>query len=316
MFANNTTKRKDLFITSKVWSTFHKRSAVVEALKLSLNNLGLDYLDLALIHWPIALKSGTGYLWPLDENNMTLDEDISVVETWKGMEDAYRLGLAKSIGVSNFNSEQLSRVLKHSFIKPVVNQFETHPYLSQEKLVQFCHNNSIQVIAYCPIGKADKGLLNEPILTTIAAKNNKTVPQLAHSERHYLQIPSVNLVDGHKIPTIGLGTYDLTNQQEVMDRILNDAYDLGYRHIDTAYVYQNEELIGRSLAKMFAANKTRREDLFITSKVWNVFHKRSQVVEAMKLSLNMLGVDYLDLSLVHWPLAFRSGTGFLRPLDE
>ncbi|CAG2113972.1 unnamed protein product [Medioppia subpectinata] len=131
-----------------------------------------------------------------------------------------------------------------------------------------------------------------------------------------VQIPSVNLVDGHKIPTIGLGTYDLTNQQEVMDRILNDAYDLGYRHIDTAYVYQNEELIGRSLAKMFAANKTRREDLFITSKVWNVFHKRSQVVEAMKLSLNMLGVDYLDLSLVHWPLAFRSGTGFLRPLDE
>ena len=122
MFANNKTKREDLFITSKVWSTFHKRSQVVEALKLSLNNLGLDYLDLALIHWPIALKSGTGYLWPLDENNMTLDEDISVVETWKGMEDAYRLGLAKSIGVSNFNSEQLGRVLKHSFIKPVVNQ--------------------------------------------------------------------------------------------------------------------------------------------------------------------------------------------------
>ncbi|XP_054162256.1 1,5-anhydro-D-fructose reductase-like [Oppia nitens] len=178
IFANNKTKREDLFITSKVWSTYHKRSAVAEALKLSLNNLGLDYLDLALIHWPIAVRSGTGYLWPLDENNQTLDDDISVVETWKGMEDAYRLGLAKSIGVSNFNSEQLSRVLKHTFIKPVVNQFEIHPYLSQEKLVEFCHNNSIQVIAYCPIGKAHKGLLNEPILTTIASNNNKTVPQV------------------------------------------------------------------------------------------------------------------------------------------
>ena len=95
---------------------------MVEAIKLSLNNLGLDYLDLALIHWPLALKPGTGYLWPLDENNKTQDVNISVVETWKGMEDAHRLGLARSIGVSNFNSEQLTRVMKQAWMKPVVNQ--------------------------------------------------------------------------------------------------------------------------------------------------------------------------------------------------
>ncbi|CAG2179597.1 unnamed protein product, partial [Oppiella nova] len=132
----------------------------------------------------------------------------------------------------------------------------------------------------------------------------------------YTQIPSINLVDGRKIPIIGLGTYALTDQQEVMDRVINDAFDIGYRHIDTAYVYQNEELIGRTLKKMFESNKTKREDLFITSKVWNTYHKRSQVVEAMKFSLNMLGIEYLDLALVHWPVAWRSGTGSLRPLDQ
>src|SRR6185437_13864178 len=116
------TKREDLFITSKVWNTYHKRSQVVEAMKLSLNMLGIEYLDLALVHWPVAWRSGTGSLRPLDQNNKTLNVDISVVETWKGMEDAYKLGLTKSIGVSNFNSEQLGRVLKESFIKPAVNQ--------------------------------------------------------------------------------------------------------------------------------------------------------------------------------------------------
>ena len=121
-FNSNKISRKDIFITSKVWHTYHKRSAVVEALKLSLNNLRLDYLDLALIHWPIALKPGRGYLVPLNENNQTIDDDTDVVETWKGMEDAHRLGLAKSIGVSNFNSMQLDRVLKSTFLKPVVNQ--------------------------------------------------------------------------------------------------------------------------------------------------------------------------------------------------
>ena len=122
VFETNKTKREDLFITSKVWNTYHKRSSVVEAMKLSLNNLGLDYLDLALVHWPIALRPGTGITRDLDQNNQTYDVDISVVEAWRGMEDAFKLGLAKSIGVSNFNSEQLTRILKQTAIKPVINQ--------------------------------------------------------------------------------------------------------------------------------------------------------------------------------------------------
>ncbi|XP_054161903.1 1,5-anhydro-D-fructose reductase-like [Oppia nitens] len=178
IFQNNKTKRDDLFITSKVWNTYHKREQVVEAMKLSMNMLGVDYLDLALVHWPLAYRSGTGSLRPLNANNMTDDINISVVETWKGMEDAYKLGLAKSIGVSNFNSQQLTLILKEAFLKPVINQIEVHPYLSQEKLVEFCKSNSISVTAYCPLGKATKEILNDPVLTDIATNNNKTVAQV------------------------------------------------------------------------------------------------------------------------------------------
>src|SRR5690349_17754355 len=101
-----------------------------------------------------------------------------------------------------------------------------------------------------------------------------------------------------------------------MDRVISDAIDVGYRAIDTAYSYQNEALIGKSLKKLMDNNRVNRTDLYITSKVWSTFHKRSAVVNALKLSLNNLGLDYLDLALVHWPYSLKSGTGFLKPMDE
>ena len=121
LYAQNKVKRSDIFVTSKVWNTFHRRSKVIEGLKQSLKDLQLDYLDLGLVHWPMAYKEGQEN-HPKHANGSTIDMDISVVETWRGMEDAYKMGLVKSIGVSNFNSEQLTRVLKQTFIKPVVNQ--------------------------------------------------------------------------------------------------------------------------------------------------------------------------------------------------
>ena len=122
MMSNNTIKRDDIFITSKVWSTFHSRPKVVEAIRMSLSKLDLDYLDLALIHWPMAYIENTTELVPKHLNGSTIDVNISVIETWKGMEDAFYLGLTKRIGVSNFNSNQLTRIMKEARIKPVVNQ--------------------------------------------------------------------------------------------------------------------------------------------------------------------------------------------------
>jgi diketogulonate reductase-like aldo/keto reductase len=124
LIAQNRIKREDVFITSKVWNNFHSRPLVVEGLKLSLKNLGLEYLDLALVHWPTGFKEGNDPFPKFSNGSIiprTWQKD-AYLETWKGMEDALKLGLTKSIGVSNFNSVQLKRVLDEGEIKPVVNQ--------------------------------------------------------------------------------------------------------------------------------------------------------------------------------------------------
>lgn len=139
-----TVKREDLFITSKLWNTFHHPNDVIEALETSLNNLGLSYLDLYLMHWPFAFKVCTNKvrlvlsvitqfclfflkahrgLIPLDlDARIISDERIDFVHTWRAMEELQRMGLVKSIGVCNFNEQQIERLLKYALITPVVNQ--------------------------------------------------------------------------------------------------------------------------------------------------------------------------------------------------
>lgn len=118
---DGTVKREDLFVVSKLWNTFHEREKVVPTCKKSLENFGLDYLDLYLIHWPVAqkLKGELNVSFPF-QNAEGFDYDY--VDTWKGMEDCVRAGLAKSIGLSNFNSKQTERVLEAATIKPAINQ--------------------------------------------------------------------------------------------------------------------------------------------------------------------------------------------------
>ncbi|CAG2175482.1 unnamed protein product, partial [Oppiella nova] len=116
------------------------------------------------------------------------------------------------------------------------------------------------------------------------------------------RVPNIRLTDGMRIPIIGLGTYNI-REQNVMDQVIEDAIDVGYRHIDTAYEYNNENLIGKSIRKLMDRQKIERNSIFVTSKVWNTFHRRRKVVEGMRLSLKNLGLDYLDLALVHWPMA-------------
>lgn len=115
-----TVRREDMFIVTKLWNTFHEIEKVVPTCQKSLENFGLDYIDLYLIHWPVAQK-----LTKLDSSQPFQDAvcvDYDYLETWKGMEKCVELGLAKSIGVSNFNSKQIERVLNNCSIKPVMNQ--------------------------------------------------------------------------------------------------------------------------------------------------------------------------------------------------
>ncbi|KAF5302641.1 hypothetical protein FQR65_LT08482 [Abscondita terminalis] len=183
--AEGKVKREDLFITSKLWNTYHKPELVEGALKQSLNNLGLEYLDLYLIHWPVGFKEGAE-LFPIDAEGKTLFSDVDYVDTWKAMEKVFKSGLTKSIGLSNFNKHQIERILEVATVPPSMNQVECHPYLNQKRLLEFCMSKGIFLTAYSPLGSPDRpwaqpgepSLLDDPKLVALAAKYKKSTAQV------------------------------------------------------------------------------------------------------------------------------------------
>ncbi|XP_045540897.1 aldo-keto reductase family 1 member B1 isoform X2 [Papilio machaon] len=178
-------KREDLFITSKLWNTFHRPDLVRGALLKTLEYLNVDYLDLYLIHWPQAYKEG-GELFPTDESGKIQFSDVDYLDTWKALEPLQKEGLVKSLGVSNFNSKQLARLLQSATVKPVTNQVECHPYLNQSRLKSFCAQHDIVITAYSPLGSPDRPwakpgdpqLLEDEKLKAIADRLGKTVAQV------------------------------------------------------------------------------------------------------------------------------------------
>ncbi|KAG6462129.1 aldo-keto reductase family 1 member B1 isoform X1 [Manduca sexta] len=178
-------KREELFITSKLWNTFHRPDLVRGALQKSLDNLNVEYLDLYLIHWPQAYKED-GPLFPTDESGNIQFSEVDYVDTWKSLEPLQKEGLVKSLGVSNFNSKQLKRLLERASVKPVVNQVECHPYLNQARLKKFCEDLDIKITAYSPLGSPDRPwakpddpqLMEDPKLKAIADRLGKTVAQV------------------------------------------------------------------------------------------------------------------------------------------
>ncbi|KAK9719808.1 Aldo/keto reductase family [Popillia japonica] len=154
-FQQGVIKREDIFVTSKLWNTFHKPELVEGTLRETLKNLRLEYLDLYLIHWPQAYKE-QGELFPKDEQGNIQFSDVDYIDTWKVLENLVAKGLIKSIGLSNFNKRQIERILKNATVKPANLQIECHPYLNQKRLINYCKTVGITITAYSPLGSPDR----------------------------------------------------------------------------------------------------------------------------------------------------------------
>jgi len=186
--------REDIFVTSKLWITRLKPDMVETECRNTLGDLGLAYLDLYLIHWPCAMISCDS-----QGQDAVFDTSFTLLDTWKAMEKLVTLGLVKSIGVSNFNSDQLENICKNGSIKPVTNQVECHPFFNQSKLLAFCKERDVTLTAYSPLARAlsgpkhgELGLLEQPKLQSIAEKYSKTAAQVAlrwNIQRGIITIP-------------------------------------------------------------------------------------------------------------------------------
>lgn len=190
-------KREDLFVVSKLWNSFHHPANVRVGLQKTLSDLGLEYLDLYLIHFPIAQKFvpiETRYPpeWLFDPKaekpQMELDEGVTYQQTWEAMEELHRSGLVRNIGFCNVGTLHIRQVLQYAKVKPAVLQVEMHPHLSQQRLLRFAREAGIQVMAfsnlgassYVELGMATSGeaLIENQTIVKIAKAHGKTPGQV------------------------------------------------------------------------------------------------------------------------------------------
>jgi diketogulonate reductase-like aldo/keto reductase len=188
--------RQELFITTKVWNADQGYDETLVAFDKSLERLNLDYIDLYLIHWPVPAAD-------------------KYIETWRALEKLYSDGKVRAIGVCNFTIDQLERLRNETTITPAINQIELHPYFTQTELRRYCTQRGIIVEAYSPLGGSGARILNDPVITQIATKHNRTPAQIVlrwHMQLGHVAIPKSTKAD-HIISNFQVFDFTLTDDE-------------------------------------------------------------------------------------------------------
>ncbi len=223
VFGSGAVERADVWITSKLWCNRHRPDLVESALKDTLSDLRLDYLDLYMIHWPVVFRHDV-HRPETGADLISLDE-MPLVDTWKALEACVDAGLCKNIGVCNFSIKKLKTILADCRIKPSANQVESHPYLPQNALFDFCRENSIQPVAYSPLGSGDRpermveeddpNLFDEAVVKDIASDTQLSPGQIILAwavNRGAVAIPkSAN--PGRQADNLAAGSFELSSDQ-------------------------------------------------------------------------------------------------------
>lgn len=192
-------KREEVFLSSKLWMTYHQKERAIECLEQTLTKFGTDYIDLYMIHWPFAFKQKIG-LSPEMNGKSPVLENTPIEETWEAMESFVASNLVRNIGVCNIGLKSLKNLVTKCKVKPSAVQIENHPYLPQNEIVEYCHANDIKVVAYSPLGGGMKpNVLKDPTVNEVSkelglspaqvllgwqiARGNCVIPRTSKPER-------------------------------------------------------------------------------------------------------------------------------------
>jgi alcohol dehydrogenase (NADP+) len=171
--------RKDIFVTTKLWNTNHRPERVEPAFEASLDRLGLNYLDLYLMHTPFAFQPGDEQD-PRDQNgNVLYDRGVTLLDTWAAMESLVDHGRCRAIGLSDITLREVLPIYESARIKPAVIQVEAHPYLPETEVLEFCKETGVAFLAFAPLGHGIRpGPLEDPVISAIAVRVGKTSAQV------------------------------------------------------------------------------------------------------------------------------------------